>query len=112
MRAARILRAVCLAGIAVGIAVALLTSASSADAEPLPVTVTTTTMAPTGDLRDAVGLTGPIGASVEGTRAVGTVATWRLPGLPGLGLPDVDWGRAVLGAAAIACLFVVAIVRI
>ena len=111
----RIFRALCVAGIAVGLAVATVASITAAGAEPLPVTVTTTTV-PTGATKlagVAVGLSGPIGATVEGTTATGTVSGWHLPSWDLPELPSADVAvRLVLGVIAAACLFVVAAVRL
>lgn len=115
LRAMKIFRALCLAGIAVGLVVALWSSIRDASADPLPVTVPTTTVAagPTKLGQAAVGLSGPIGAGVEGTTATGQVTGWRLPSFDLPDLPDAETAfRLVVGTIAVACLIVVAAVRI
>lgn len=108
--AMRIFRALCLAGIVVGLAVALLAPRDTAGAEPLPLTVpTTTTASGPGRLGQAdVGLTGPIGVGVEGTTAVGTVPGWPHPSWPKLGWPAIDTGGLAL---AVGALLAVAVAR-
>lgn len=109
----RIFRALCVAGIAVGLAVATVASITDAGAEPLPVTTTTVATGPTTLGQAAVGLSGPIGATVDGTHATGRVSGWHMPewDLPDLPSPETAV-RLVLGTVAVACLFVVAAVRI
>ena len=111
----RVFRALCLAGIAVGLAVSLIVSirGDASGAEPVPVmpATTTTVSGPARLGQAAVGLTGPIGAGVEGTTAVGTVSRWPTLGLPSIEWPTIDTGGLALAVGAVGALLVVTIAR-
>ena len=63
---------------------------AGADPQASVVPVTTTVAMPPATLgARGVGLSGPIGATVEGTTATGTVQQWWTPDL-GLGWPDLE----------------------
>ena len=61
----------------------------TATADPAAPVETTVAMPPATLGARGVGLSGPIGATVEGTTATGTVQQWWTPDL-GLGWPDLE----------------------